>query len=81
MGGLVVSHTVLRNQAIWQGMLLSSALVDIEWTPVLRWVEVVVFKLLLCALVLMLLLCTSGTVQSCWRRSGCKRVLSTFCPG
>lgn len=36
MGGLVAAQAVLKQQELWAGLILHSALVDIEWTPVLK---------------------------------------------
>eukprot|EP00955_Chlamydomonas_euryale_P078407 363141-Chlamydomonas_euryale.AAC.7 len=37
MGGLCATHVVLRKQADFAGLILCSAAIDVEWTPVLRW--------------------------------------------
>ncbi len=36
MGGLVAAQAVLKQQELWSGLLMHSALVDIEWTTVLK---------------------------------------------
>uniref|UniRef100_A0A7S0WRQ0 Serine aminopeptidase S33 domain-containing protein n=1 Tax=Chlamydomonas leiostraca TaxID=1034604 RepID=A0A7S0WRQ0_9CHLO len=36
MGGLVAAHAVLRQPGQWAGLVLHSAALDVEWTPVLR---------------------------------------------
>ncbi|KAK9829537.1 hypothetical protein WJX72_006371 [[Myrmecia] bisecta] len=36
LGGLIATHTVLRDQSAWSGLILSAAAIDVEWTPVLR---------------------------------------------
>ena len=37
MGGLVTLTAAARARTPLAGLVLTSALVDIEWTPVLRW--------------------------------------------
>ncbi|KAF5826087.1 Alpha/Beta hydrolase protein [Dunaliella salina] len=36
MGGLIQAYAVLQNQAKWAGLILQSAAIDVEWTPILR---------------------------------------------
>lgn len=36
LGGLVAARACLRNQSGWNGLLLSSPLLDVEWTMTLR---------------------------------------------
>lgn len=36
MGGLIALHSALRNQCRWRGIVLTSAAVNVEWTPVLK---------------------------------------------
>lgn len=36
LGGLVAITTCLRDQAAWNGLLISGPALDVEWTPVLR---------------------------------------------
>ncbi len=38
MGGLVAALACLRRQDQLAGLLLHSPALDVEWTPVLRWV-------------------------------------------
>ena len=37
MGGLVACLVALRAQDMWAGLLLHSAAIDVEWTPILRY--------------------------------------------
>ena len=36
MGGLIALHTALRDQSRWCGIVLTSAAVNVEWTPILK---------------------------------------------
>ena len=36
MGGLVAAQLVLRDQSAWAGLVLCSALIDADWTLILR---------------------------------------------
>lgn len=36
MGGLVSAQLVLRDQSVWAGLVLCSALIDADWTLILR---------------------------------------------
>ncbi len=36
MGGLLATHLVLRDQAAWDGLILCSAAIDLEWNLVTR---------------------------------------------
>jgi acylglycerol lipase len=36
MGGLVAALVALQNQSAWAGLILCSAAIDVEWTPMLR---------------------------------------------
>jgi alpha-beta hydrolase superfamily lysophospholipase len=39
MGGLVVALACAQRPRMWAGMMMHSPAVDVEWTPVLRWVR------------------------------------------
>lgn len=36
MGALAALHAVLRDQSAWDGIILGTATIDVEWTPLLR---------------------------------------------
>lgn len=48
MGGLVSLHVALADQSLWRGILLCSAAVDIEWTPLLRYSTICTLKCMPC---------------------------------
>ncbi len=39
MGGLVAALVALQDQSVWDGLILCSAAMDVEWTPMLRFVQ------------------------------------------
>jgi alpha-beta hydrolase superfamily lysophospholipase len=38
MGSLVSVHAVLRDQSVWDGLVLATATLDVEWNTSRRWV-------------------------------------------
>ena len=41
LGGLVAVHLLVRRQAVCSGLVLQSAAIDVEWTPVLKFQAVI----------------------------------------
>ena len=44
-GGLVAAHTAVREPQRFAGLIVHSGAMDIPWTPVLKWVAVLVAEL------------------------------------
>ena len=39
MGGLTALHAVLRDQSVWDGVVLGTATIDVEWTWFLKCIQ------------------------------------------